>query len=289
MSAFGVVQEARRAIDETSAESSAIVLERPAAGIALLRLASQPLGVLRLGVKVALIEALGELELDESIKCLVVTGTGRAFSVGSDIREFSQTIEHQRRMALIDQALNDRIEFSRLPVIAACNGFTLGGGAELALACDIRLAAGSAVFGFPEVQVGSIASAGGTQRLPRLVGRGRASVMLLTGQTISAAEALEYGLVDQVAEGDSPVGDAISLAGQIAANPAFAVSASKRCVISGDREGHARGFRMERELGVAVGIGTNAAIAQDAFLKKTVPQFANDISEWLSWEQSQNE
>jgi enoyl-CoA hydratase/carnithine racemase len=112
--------------------------------------------------------------------------------------------------------------------------------------------------------------------------------MLLTGRSISASEALNHGLVDQLTEDESLIGDAVVLAGEIATNPIFAVAASKRCMVGGHRDGHARGFELERELGIAVGIGENATVAQEAFLEKTSPRFASDMNEWLRWERGEN-
>lgn len=169
---------------QSDVDIESIQIQKPRQGVALISISSQPLGVLRFSVKRALLEKLAELEADSEIHCLVLTGSGRAFSVGSDIRDFRQDVGWLLENEHVEAGLNAAIEGSRLPVIAACNGFTLGGGAVLALACDIRLAAESAKFGFPEVKVGAFASGSGTQRLARLVGRGRALDLLLTGRTI---------------------------------------------------------------------------------------------------------
>jgi enoyl-CoA hydratase/carnithine racemase len=129
-------------------------------------------------------QALSGLEDDRSVRCSVLTGVGKAFSVGSDIRDFSQETGWLLENDYWESTLNQMVEDARFPIIAACNGHTLGGGAVLALACDLRVAAASARFGFPEVKVGAFASGSGTQRLPRLVGRGRALDLLLTGRVI---------------------------------------------------------------------------------------------------------
>ena len=179
-------------------EGEAIQITRPREGVALIEITSQPLGVLRHAVKRALLQALCELEKDISVRCAVLTGAGKAFSVGSDIHDFSQEVGWLLENDYVEAGLNQAIEDARFPVIAACNGHTLGGGAVLALACDVRIAAESARFGFPEVKVGAFASGSGTQRLPRLVGRGRALDLLLTGRVISAQDALAYGMVEYV-------------------------------------------------------------------------------------------
>ncbi|MGD8753568.1 MAG: enoyl-CoA hydratase-related protein [Anaerolineales bacterium] len=258
---------------DNSSEANAILVERPRDGVALITIQSQPLGVLRFGVKRALEAVLAELEADRSVHCLVLTGVERAFSVGSDIRDFSTEVGWLLENEYVEAGLNAAIEASRLPVIAAVNGFALGGGAVLAMACDIRMAAESAKFGFPEVKVGAFASGSGTQRLPRLVGRGRALDLLLTGRTINAPEALEVGLVEYVVSDDELLERALELASQIAANSAPAVAASKRCVNVGLREGFEAGLALERKLRVETGRGPDAVEGRQAFLEKRQPDF----------------
>jgi enoyl-CoA hydratase/carnithine racemase len=254
-------------------EEDAIAITRPEDGVALLQIRSQPLGVLRFGVKRAIEQALHTLEADQSVRVLVLTGAERAFSVGSDIRNFSQETGWLLENEYVEAGLNAAIEASRLPVIAACNGFTLGGGAVLALACDIRAAARSAKFGFPEVKVGAFASGSGTQRLPRLVGRGRAMELLLSGRTIDADEALRIGLVEFVYDDAELMDATLALASSIAANPASAVGATKKCVNTGLRLGWEAGLAMERELRVITGRGYDAAEGRNAFLEKREPRF----------------
>jgi enoyl-CoA hydratase/carnithine racemase len=135
------------------------------------------------------------------------------------------------------------------------------------------MAAESAKFGFPEVKVGAFASGSGTQRLPRLVGRGRALDLLLTGRTIDASEALEIGLVEYVVEDDELIDHAVDLAAQIATSAAPAVSATKRCVNVGLRDGFEAGLAMERQLRVDTGTGPDAAEGKAAFLEKRPPNF----------------
>ena len=162
---------------------------------------------------------------------------------------------------------------SRLPVIAACNGLTLGGGLVLACACDIRLAAQSARFGVPEVNVGTFASGSGTQLLPRLIGPGRAMTLLLTGEIVDAATALRLGLIEEVVADEALLDRALEIATRVAAFPAGAVAASKRCVNVGLRQGIAAGLLLEAELSVAVGMSDDAAEGQQAFLEKRPPRF----------------
>jgi enoyl-CoA hydratase/carnithine racemase len=224
-------------------------------------------------VKGAILEALRKAEASPGTRVLVVTGTGRAFSVGSDVREFRRDAAWHRATAERDQNLNLALEDSPLAVIAACNGLTLGGGNELALACDIRLAASSARFGFPEVKVGAFASAGGTQRLPLIVGTGRAMELLLTGRLLDAAEALAIGLVEEVVPEDQLLSRALDMAAGIAEGPRVSIDASKRCVVMGLREGRPVGHALENELTVEVGMTEEAEEGQAAFLEKRPPKW----------------
>lgn len=260
-------------IPSPAEEADAIQVTRPCAGVALISIVSAPLGVLRHAVKRALWSALLRLETDLDVRCLVLTGTGKAFSVGSDIRDFSQDVGWLLENDYWEAGLNQVIEDARYPVIAACNGHTLGGGAVLALACDIRVASASAKFGFPEVKVGAFASGSGTQRLPRLVGRGRALDLLLTGRIIDAAEALSYGLVEYVFPDGEMVAKTLDIAEGIAAFPGPVTSATKRCVNVGLREGIPAGLAMEQDLRVRTGRGADASEGRQAFLEKRPPRF----------------
>src|SRR5262245_46109325 len=158
--------------------------------------------------------AIDESRRDDSVRVIVLTGSGdRAFVAGADINELAvQTPVGGREHARKGQALFDRIERLGKPVIAAVNGFALGGGCELAMACTIRLAADSAKFGQPEINLGLIPGYAGSQRLPRLVGRGRALELLLTGNPIAADEAFRIGLVNRVVPAAQLLTEAKSLA-----------------------------------------------------------------------------
>ena len=254
-------------------ESEAIKIEKPRDGVVLITICSRPLGVLRFAVKRALKVTLTELESDRSVRCLVLTGVEKAFSVGSDINDFSTEIGWLLENDYVEAGLNAVIENSRLPVIAAVNGFALGGGAVLTLACDIRMAAQSAKFGFPEVKVGAFASGSGTQRLPRLVGRGRALDLLLSGRVIDANEAVRIGLVEYVFPNEDLLDQALGLAEVIASNASTAVSASKYCVTVGLKDGFEAGLAAEREMRVKTGRGPDAIEGRQAFLEKRKPNF----------------
>ena len=257
----------------SSEETSAIQVLRPRDGVAVITIVSEPLGVLRHSVKRALMSVLAELDRDTSIRCVVLTGMGRAFSVGSDIRDFSQDVGWLLENDYWESTLNQMIEDARFPVIAACNGHTLGGGAVLALACDFRIAASSAKFGFPEVKVGAFASGSGTQRLPRLVGRGRALDLLLTGRVINADEACQYGIVEYVYPDSDMLEKAIELASQIASYSGPLTAATKLCVNRGLRDGWQTGLALESDLRVKTGRSLDASEGRTAFLEKREPKF----------------
>jgi enoyl-CoA hydratase/carnithine racemase len=256
-----------------SEEASAIQVSRPRDGVAVITIVSEPLGVLRHTVKRALMRVLAELEQDASVRCAILTGMDKAFSVGSDIRDFSQEVGWLLENDYWESTLNQMIEDARFPVIAACNGHTLGGGAVLALACDFRVAASSAKFGFPEVKVGAFASGSGTQRLPRLVGRGRALELLLTGRVLNADEALQYGLVEYIYPDDTMLEKTIELASQIASYPGSVTAATKLSVNRGLRDGWQTGLALESELRVKTGRGPDATEGRAAFLEKREPKF----------------
>jgi enoyl-CoA hydratase/carnithine racemase len=254
-------------------ETDAIAVSRPADGIVVISISSQPLSVLRHSVKRALMRVLTELETDLSIRCAILTGVGKAFSVGSDINDFSQDVGWLLENDYWEANLNQMIEDARFPVIAACNGHALGGGAVLALACDFRIAAESAKFGFPEVKVGAFASGSGTQRLPRLVGRGRALDLLLTGRVISAQEALQFGLVEYVFPDEGFMDEVFTIANIIASYSGLVTAATKKCVNTGLNEGMKAGLALESDLRVKTGRGRDAIEGRAAFLEKRSPKF----------------
>jgi len=178
--------------------------------------------------------AIDEVRSRPEISGLIVTGAGRAFVAGADISELAaETPMSARVLAAEGQRIFRRFETSPKPVIAAINGFALGGGCELALACHIRLASEQAKFGQPEVKLGICPGYGGTQRLARLVGKGRALQLLLTGDTIDAAEAYRIGLVNQVVPADGLIKSATDVLRRILANGPLAVASCIEAVDQG--------------------------------------------------------
>ena len=181
-------------------------------GVRIVRLANPPVNALGYGVRVGLLEAIAAAEADPAIRALVVTGEGRAFSAGADIAEFRTGLKEPGLAEVID-----RLEATRKPVIAAINGLALGGGLEVTLGCHYRVAARSVgQLGLPEVKIGILPGAGGTQRLPRLVGVEKALDMIVSGNPIGAVEAEKAGLVDRVVDGDV-VAAAVAFAEEIVA------------------------------------------------------------------------
>jgi enoyl-CoA hydratase len=179
--------------------------------------------------------ALDELAADDSIRAIVLTGAGeKAFAAGADIQELAQVsaVEGQQ-LALSGQRVFSKLENLGKPVIAAINGFALGGGCELALSATLRIASETARLGQPEVKLGLIPGYGGSQRLPRLVGKGAALKLLLTGEMIAAAEALRIGLVDEVVPAAELLPRARALASTIAAMAPIAIRQCLAAVYSG--------------------------------------------------------
>jgi enoyl-CoA hydratase len=183
-----------------------------------------------------LAETFARLAADDDVRAVILTGSGpRAFAAGADIGELN-ALPHARAgeaQARKGQALTQQIEAMRVPVIAAVNGFALGGGCELAMACDIRIASENARFGQPEVNLGILPGYGGTQRTARLLGEGMAMYLCLTGEMIDAQEALRCGLVQRVVPADELAGEARRIAELIAGKAPVAIAATKRAVVAG--------------------------------------------------------
>jgi enoyl-CoA hydratase len=174
--------------------------------------------------------ALEELDRDESVRCVVITGAGgRAFAAGADIKEMADATPVTMSVAN-NFARWERLRRIRVPLIAAVRGFALGGGCELAMACDMVVAADDAQFGQPEIKLGIMPGAGGTQRMTRALGKAKAMELILTGRNISATEAYQRGLVSQVVAREETLPAAFALAAEVAAMPPLAVRAAKESV-----------------------------------------------------------
>lgn len=219
--------------------------------------------------------ALLQVRDDETVRCVIVTGAGdKAFVAGADIKELAvQTPVGGREHALRGQRVLALVEHLGKPVIAAINGFALGGGCELAMACTIRIAADTAKLGQPEVNLGLIPGYAGTQRLARLVGRGRALEILLTGEMITAEEAWRIGLVNRVVPASALMDEAKRLARLLASKPPVAVRYILDAVHRGLDMGFEDGARFEATLFGLVATTDDMREGTRAFLEKRAPVF----------------
>jgi len=221
-----------------------------------------------------LTSALEGFARDETVKTVVITGEGKAFVAGADIAEMrDMDLLESRAFSQKGQGVLDQIESLEKPVIAAVNGFALGGGCELALACDIRVASELAKFGQPEVNLGIIPGFAGTQRLARLIGEGRAMELILTGEIIDAQTALSYGLVNKVVPSDKLLDEAMALAKKIAAKGPVAVSLAKTVIHRGLQVDQASGTAFETNAFALCFASGQAREGMSAFLEKRKPDW----------------
>lgn len=218
-------------------------------GVATLTVDNPPLNLLTMAVRQRLAELANSLRGDPACRAVVVAGSGdRAFSAGSDIREFPRDAAEGTERARREHAWFAAVEQLPQPTIAALHGHVLGGGLELALACDLRIAEETTRLGLPESGLGLLPCGGGTQRLPRLVGPARAKALLLLGDRIGAAQAERYGLVEQVVPAGQALPAARQAAARIAAAAPAAIQAIKQAVDRGLADGMAAGLALEEEL-----------------------------------------
>jgi enoyl-CoA hydratase len=232
------------------------------------------LNALNAGVMREIGAVLDELSSRADVGAIVITGAGRAFVAGADISALATAQGGAlEQFARAGQAVFRRIEQSPKPVIAAVNGFALGGGCELALACHVRVASASAKFGLPEVKLGLIPGYGGTQRLPRLVGRGRALQLILTGEPIDAVEALRIGLANSVVEPSALLGVARSMALAMLKNAPIALARAIAAVDAGLDASLDDGFRLEARLFGTLETTADMREGTRAFLEKRAPEF----------------
>ncbi|MFC4770260.1 enoyl-CoA hydratase [Effusibacillus consociatus] len=228
-------------------DNKAILVSKREDGIATLVL-NRPEAANALSVQMLyeLHEAINEIRFDRSVRCVIITGAGeKAFCAGADLKERSgmDPTQVRKTVSLIRGDMND-LESLPQPVIAAVNGVALGGGTELALACDIRVASEHAKFGLTETSLGIIPGAGGTQRLPRLIGKGRAKELIFTAKRIDANEALAIGLVEYVTPAESLMEKALEIAEQIVRNAPIAVAQAKYAID--------KGFDVDLNTGLAI-------------------------------------
>ena len=220
-------------------------------------------------------QAVLDFQQDSSIRCVIVTGSGdKAFVAGADINEFARdTPEGARQRALRGQHVFDLIERLGKPVIAAVNGFALGGGCELAMACTLRIAADTARFGQPEINLGLIPGFGGTQRLARLVGKSKAMELILTGNPIPASEALAIGLINRVVPAPDLMTHARILAAELATKPPIALRYAMEAINKGLEMPFAEACDLEAALFGMVTTTDDMREGTTAFLEKRKAEF----------------
>ncbi len=249
-------------LTETHGRVAVITLNRPEALNALNHQLTSDLG-----------KALRLFDADPDIGCIVLTGTGKAFAAGADIKEMATKTFADAYGDDFITATWEELTRTRTPVIAAVNGFALGGGCEVAMMCDTIFAAESAKFGQPEIKLGTIPGAGGTQRLTRAVGKAVAMDLILTGRMIDAAEALRIGLVARVYPAGDLMAETIAAATTIAGYGRLSVMAAKEAVARADEGSLAEGVRFERRLFHGLFGTADQKEGMAAFVAKRPPAF----------------
>jgi len=254
---------------------SEVILEEREGRVAVLTI-NRPdkLNALNQQVRDDMLEILERIEKDDDVGVVVITGAGeKSFIAGADIGEFEGRAPFDQRRAMRSPRIFDVMSSFPKPVIAMVNGFCLGGGCELALSCDLRIAADSARFGQPEIKLGLIPGGGGTQRLPRQVGLGHALRLILTGDMIDAEEAEEIGLVERVVPADELRETTLELANKIAAMSPLTVRVAKEAVRASQRMAIEEGILYERDLFCLCFSTEDKEEGVEAFLEKRKPHW----------------
>jgi enoyl-CoA hydratase len=219
-------------------------------------------------------DLLAKIELQKEVRALVITGDERAFAAGADIDHMADMgIRDVCEIADTTVRVQERLATMPVPTIAAISGYCLGGGLELALCCDFRIATDTAVLGFPEITLGIIPGGGGTQRLPRLIGKGAALKLIMLGNRIDADEALGLGLVDQVVKVDALIESVDAFTYKLAKQPAVALRAAKSAVNNGLSVSLNQGIQMEKDLFCMLFGTEDQKEGMKAFLEKRKPSY----------------
>lgn len=253
--------------------SNLIIVEKPADGVVLLKI-NRPdaLNAVNMELRQQLTDLYRKLSEDEDVRCIVMTGNEKAFMAGADIKEMSEkgtadvTRMNVRRMWAV-------LADCPKPVIAAVNGFALGGGCELAMHADIIIAGEGATFGQPEIRVGIMPGGGGTQRLLRAVGKFKAMKMMLTGEPVSGREAFDMGLTSEVVEDEKVLPRALELARKIASMPPLAARRIKEVILAGQDTSLSAGLMLERRTFDTLFDTEDQKEGMKAFIEKRKPDF----------------
>ena len=237
------------------------------AGVATLRLNRPPVNALNFVMQAEMIEASALITTNPEIAAVVIYGGEKAFAAGADIKEMERLTHDQ----MVERSYNLHSAFTAIaqipkPVVAAITGYALGGGCELAMCADLRFAAENAKLGQPEILLGIIPGAGGTQRLTRLVGPSVAKDLVLSGRMISATEALDIGLVDRLFPAESVYSEAVAWARQFVGGPAAAIAAAKRVIDAGQDGTLEQGLEIERQAFADLFATEDRAIGMESFI-----------------------
>ncbi len=243
-------------------------------GIARVQIRNAPLNVLTIQGLKALGDCFEALKNEKGLRCVVLIGAGRAFAAGGDLAEFQAFDENEflNHIAFVHRVYTS-VEVFPVPVIAAINGYALGGGLELALCCDIRIAAKEASMALPEATFGMMPSYGGTARMAKIVGPGTAKHLIFTGKRITAQRAYELGLVQEIYPGEELEEKALEMAKQIASKAPLALREVKAAIYKAQGESMEEAMKLEFEGVKRTSFSTERIEGVDAFLEKREPQF----------------
>ncbi len=253
-----------------------LIVETPEAtpSVTLIRLnRPEALNALNTVLLTELGQALATAQADDAVGCIVITGSAKAFAAGADIKEMSDKSYAQMFKADFFGAIGRAFETTRKPIIAAVSGYALGGGCELAMMCDFILAADTAKFGQPEINLGVAPGIGGTQRLTRLVGKSKAMDMILTGRMMGVEEAERAGLVSRIFPVDSLVAETLAIAAKIAAQSPLAAAMNKELVNAAYETTLSTGVQLERRLFHSLFAFDDQKEGMAAFVDKRAPAF----------------
>ncbi len=247
-------------------------------GVAVMMIDNPPVNALAVPVLADIKSAVTQALNDDAVRVIVLTGAGdKAFIAGADIKEFGNLNQKESAANFLvnGQDITNMIEDANKPFIAAINGFCLGGGLEFALACHIRLADEKAHIGLPEIKLGIIPGYGGTQRTPRLIGKGRAMELILSGNFISGKQAAEYGIVNRVTSAGEVLNEAINLAQTIASKSRLNITAAMKAINQGMEMPFKESLKLERDLFGQLCESQDKIEGVNAFLEKRDAKFSD--------------